>query len=105
MDLTEIPDRGLLLVSGQWHSAVFGLNTMTPHNAWNMGAPFLSADAPPNGEVLATYNFETFNVALWTLGESDLRARVCRVVGRDLTEEEWRQYVGEDLPYAPVCRS
>lgn len=105
LDLTEIPDRGLLLVSGQWHSAVFGLNTMTPHNAWNMGAPFLSADAPPNGEVLATYNFETFNVALWTLGESDLRARVCRVVGRDLTEEEWRQYVGEDLPYAPVCRS
>ncbi|MFI8288434.1 hypothetical protein ACIGBL_04725 [Streptomyces sp. NPDC085614] len=105
LDLTEIPGKGLLLVSGKSRSAVFGLNTMTPRDEWNMGAPFLSADAPPDGGVLATYNFSTFNVALWTLDESDLRARVCQVVGRDLTAEEWRQYVGEDVPYAPVCKS
>ncbi|MFG3041512.1 hypothetical protein ACGFYZ_31875 [Streptomyces sp. NPDC048330] len=106
MDLTEIPDRGLLLVSGQLHSAVFGLNTMTPRDAWTRGAPFQSADAAADGGVLATYSFATLNVALWTLGESDLRARVCRAVGRDLTEEEWRQYVDEDVvPYTPVCKS
>ncbi|WP_432752406.1 hypothetical protein ACE1OA_05745 [Streptomyces sp. JL2001] len=104
LDLTEIPGQGLLLVSGKSRSAVFGLNTMTPRDEWNMGSPFLSADAPPDGGVLATYNYWTFNVALWTLDESDLRARVCQVVGRDLTEEEWRQYVGEDIPYAPVCK-
>ncbi|MFG2868509.1 hypothetical protein [Streptomyces sp. NPDC048338] len=105
LDLTEIPGQGLLLVSGKSRSAVFGLNTMTPRDEWTMGAPFLSADAPADGGIMATYNYWTFNVALWNLEETDLRKRVCQVVGRDLTEEEWRQYVGGEVPYAPVCRS
>lgn len=102
-DLTEIPDRGQVLVSGENRSIVLDRSTLAIQDAWNQGAPFLSSDASADGKVLATYSYATFSVALWTLDEPDLRARVCRAVGRDLSREEWRQYVGPGLPYTPVC--
>lgn len=105
LDLTELPDRGQVLVSGESRSIVLDRRTLAPQEAWKHGAPFLSSDVSADGKTLATYNFVTFSIALWTLDEPDLRARVCRAVGRDLSPEEWRQYVSTDLPYTPVCRT
>jgi photosystem II stability/assembly factor-like uncharacterized protein len=34
--------------------------------------------------------------------ETDLLDRACQVLGRNLTQEEWRRYAG-DAPYEPVC--
>lgn len=103
-DLTEVPDRAQVLVSGRAHSVVLDRRTLAPREAWKHGAPFLSSDVPADGKVLATYSFATSTISLWTLEEPDLRQRVCRAVGRDLSRAEWRQYVGTDLPYTPVCR-
>ncbi|MCX4564660.1 hypothetical protein OHA02_52230 [Streptomyces phaeochromogenes] len=104
-DLTEVPDRDQVLVSGQFHSIVLDQRTLTPQDAWKQGAPFLSADAPADGGVLATYNPATFTIALWTLNEPDLRTRVCQAVGRELSLKEWQQYIGTDPPHTPVCPS
>ncbi|MGW4106655.1 hypothetical protein, partial [Streptomyces sp. NPDC004976] len=103
-DLTEVPDRAQVLVSGRAHSLTLDRRTFTAQEAWKHGAPFLSSDVPADGSVLATYSFATLTASLWTLEEPDLRARVCRAVGRDLSRTEWRQYVGTDLSYTPVCR-
>ncbi|MFD0208834.1 hypothetical protein ACFVH9_06825 [Streptomyces hirsutus] len=104
LDLTEVPDRAQVLVSGRAHSVVLDRRTFAAQEAWKHGAPFLSSDVPADGSVLATYSFATLTASLWTLKEPDLRAQVCRAVGRDLSRAEWRQYVGTDLPYTPVCR-
>ncbi|MFD6904726.1 hypothetical protein [Streptomyces sp. NPDC060077] len=103
-DLTEVPDRAQVLVSGRAHSLTLDRRTFSAQEAWKHGAPFLSSDVPADGSVLATYSFATLTASLWTLEEPDLRARVCRAVGRDLSRTEWRQYVGTDLSYTPVCR-
>ncbi|MFJ6072760.1 WD40 repeat domain-containing protein [Streptomyces sp. NPDC093065] len=104
-DLTEVPNRAQVLVSGKAHSIVLDRRSLDPQEAWKHGAPFLSSDVPADGKVLATYSFATLDASLWTLEDSDLRAQVCRAVGRDLSREEWRQYVGTDLSYRPVCRN
>ncbi|MEU2291280.1 hypothetical protein [Streptomyces bacillaris] len=102
-DLTEIPDRGHVLVSGENRSIVLDRRTLAPQEAWKQGAPFLSADVPKTEDVMATYSFAKFTVALWALKESDLRQRVCRAVGRELSREEWRRHIGGGVPYEPVC--
>ncbi|MET9977359.1 hypothetical protein ACFYOI_16920 [Streptomyces microflavus] len=105
LDLTELPDRGQVMVSGENRSIVLDRRTLAPQETWKHGAPFLSSDVSADGKTLATYNFATSSVALWTLDEPNLRARVCRAVGRELSREEWRQYVGTGVPYTPVCQA
>ncbi|MFD6549049.1 hypothetical protein [Streptomyces sp. NPDC058398] len=102
-DLTEVPDRGQVLVSGENHSVVFDRKTLTAQDTITQGAPFLSADAPADGKVLATYSFQNFTVALWILEDPDLRTQICRAIGRELSRKEWEHYVGSDRPYKPVC--
>jgi len=29
--------------------------------------------------------------------------RACSIANRNLTKPEWRQFVGDDLPYLPTC--
>jgi WD40 repeat protein/predicted GNAT superfamily acetyltransferase len=105
LDLTDLTDRGQVLVSGENRSIVLDRNTLAAQEAWKHGAPFLSSDVSADGKTLATYSFTSQNVTLWTLDEPNLRARVCRAVGRELSREEWRQYVGTGLPYSPVCQT
>ena len=39
----------------------------------------------------------------WSLRTDDLIDTACRIAGRDLTEQEWAQYVGEGAPYRQTC--
>jgi len=39
----------------------------------------------------------------WSLRTDDLIDTACGIVGRDLTEQEWAQYVGEGVDYRPTC--
>ena len=39
----------------------------------------------------------------WSLRTDDLISTACRIVDRDLTEQEWAQYVGEGVPYRATC--
>lgn len=103
LDLSEVPGQNQVLVSGRARSVTVDRRTLKLRAAWERGAPFLSSDASEDGGVMATYNFWTAGLVLWTLDEADLRKRVCALVGRDLTHEEWKRYVPAGQPYAPVC--
>lgn len=106
LDITEVPGFRQIIISGVRRSVVLDQVTRAPRaDAWAHGAPFESAAPSSDGRVLATYSTETSDLAMWTLDDPDLRARVCRAVGRDLTSEEWTTYVGSDLSYEPVCGS
>ncbi|MFI9012368.1 hypothetical protein ACIGNX_34525 [Actinosynnema sp. NPDC053489] len=103
-DVTEVPGLRQVLVSGRVYSMTLDQVTRSPlADSWSHGAPFLSAAASRDDRVLATLSDQTRDVTMWTLEQSDLRDRVCRAVGRDLTEEEWTKYVGTDQPYRSVC--
>jgi WD40 repeat protein len=54
----------------------------------------------PDGQVLATASGKT--TQLWLRRQEDLIAEACRRLDRNLTETEWRQYLGEE-PYRKTC--
>jgi WD40 repeat protein/tRNA A-37 threonylcarbamoyl transferase component Bud32/energy-coupling factor transporter ATP-binding protein EcfA2 len=39
----------------------------------------------------------------WSIRTDDMTAAACRIVGRDLTEQEWKQWVGDIVPYHATC--
>jgi len=41
----------------------------------------------------------------WSLRDDDMVDAACRIVGRDLTKQEWSLYVGERVPYRATCSS
>ncbi|HEU5242497.1 MAG TPA: WD40 repeat domain-containing protein, partial [Ornithinibacter sp.] len=61
------------------------------------GAPAFSAD----GSSLTLAGVEG-SVLTWSLDPRSWVATACRLAGRDLTEQEWRSYLGE-RPYERVC--
>lgn len=60
----------------------------------------------PDGSQLAIGNFANAGtISLWRVGEELAQRwedRACRIANRDLTAEEWQQYLG-DLPYQATC--
>jgi WD40 repeat protein len=55
----------------------------------------------PDGCRLAT-SCEDFQVRLWSWRTADLVAAACGRLPRNLTREEWREYLGNE-PYRPTC--
>jgi hypothetical protein len=55
----------------------------------------------PDGKYLATAD-EQDVVQTWFLRPADLIDEACRRLTRDLTKDEWQQFVA-DGPYAPTC--
>jgi hypothetical protein len=41
-------------------------------------------------------------VAVWDVGLRAWPSRACRIANRNLTQEEWAQYLG-DMPYHKTC--
>jgi WD40 repeat protein len=39
----------------------------------------------------------------WSLSDDALTETACRIVGRDLTEDEWAKYIGDSVPYRATC--
>ncbi|HIQ00688.1 MAG TPA: hypothetical protein EYH30_00910 [Anaerolineales bacterium] len=55
----------------------------------------------PDGRYLATAGGK--DVFILPLDQEELFARVCARLPRNLTEHEWQQYIGPDIPYHPTC--
>jgi WD40 repeat protein len=68
---------------------------------------FLQRDPPaliavsPDGKYLATAD-EQGVVYTWFLRPDDLIDEACRRLTRNLTQDEWREFVA-DGPYVPTC--
>jgi WD40 repeat protein len=56
----------------------------------------------PDGHTLASASSEN-TVKLWNISLESWKARACRAAGRNLTLEEWQQYMGGDRPYEKTC--
>jgi WD40 repeat protein len=66
---------------------------LTIHTDWVTSVAF-----SPDGTTLASSSFDE-TIILWNM---DWKALACRAAGRNLTAEEWRQYLG-DRPYELTC--
>jgi WD40 repeat protein len=58
----------------------------------------------PNGTLLASLERRTGRIVLWRLW-SEAADYLCTRVWRNLSMDEWRLYVGENIPYERTCPS
>ncbi len=56
----------------------------------------------PDARLLATSSDDK-TIILWNPDVAAARHRLCDMLGRDLTDDEWTTYLG-DRPQQPVCR-
>jgi WD40 repeat protein len=55
-----------------------------------------------DGQRLATASIDN-TAQIWLWRAEDLIAEACKRLPRNLTHQEWRQYVGEEVPYHATC--
>jgi WD40 repeat protein len=64
-------------------------------------SPILSIAVSPDAKYFATGDDEGM-VRTWFLRPGDLIAEACSRLTRNLTRDEWSQFIGSE-PYAPTC--
>ena len=69
---------------------------LTGHKAMVIGLAF-----SPDGKTLASVDVEG-TIVLWDVDIESWKSRACRIANRNLSCEEWRQYLGDE-PYQATC--
>ncbi|MEQ8472372.1 MAG: hypothetical protein RIC35_14360 [Marinoscillum sp.] len=67
------------------------------HNDWVMTACF----SPDSKRIIS--GSRDNSIRFWPVEHKELADRICQLVERNLTEDEWKEYVGESVPYAQTC--
>jgi WD40 repeat protein len=82
---------------------LWGIETRQPTGPPLQGFGLLvrSVTFSPNGKLLAVAN--GLDVRLWDVSLDSWMKRACRMANRNLTREEWRRYMGDDVPYRKTC--
>lgn len=76
---------------------------LIPAEIWPTGQNYVyGAAVDPSGDWAAVGMGDGW-LAFWSLRLQDWMADACRIANRELSEEEWRTYVGAEVPYQPVC--
>ncbi len=68
------------------------------HNDWVLTACF-----DPTGNQVISGSKDNY-IRFWPVSHSVLAKRICDLVDRDLTEAEWKEYIGEEIPYRTTCK-
>jgi hypothetical protein len=99
------PD-GQTLVSGSRDKTVrlwdLRQPTAVPTVLWGHQRVVWSVAFSPDGQTLAAGSLDQ-TIFIWIARTETLAEKICQQVWRNLTLDEWRQFVGEDLPYARTC--
>ncbi|HJR80786.1 MAG TPA: hypothetical protein VJ821_11985, partial [Anaerolineales bacterium] len=66
-------------------------------NAILNGSLFFSAD----GKTLISASMN--EVILWNVDPQSWIEKACNIAGRNLTQAEWQQFVGPNIPYHATC--
>jgi WD40 repeat protein len=56
----------------------------------------------PDGKTLASGSSDN-TIILWDVSFESWKDRACRIANRNLTREEWKQYIGDIEPYRATC--
>lgn len=58
----------------------------------------------PGGKTLASAGMkEDKTIILWDADVKSWMKKACAIANRNLTQEEWRRYMGDDVPYRKTC--
>ena len=65
-------------------------------------ATTMSMAFTPDGRRLVT-GHSYGKIALWDVDVEGWPRRACEIANRNFTHDEWKAFVGKDLPYRAVC--
>ncbi|MFT6867674.1 MAG: WD40 repeat protein [Cyclobacteriaceae bacterium] len=106
-DVEFSPDgKSLLTASRDGTARIWDINNtrklpfvLDDHNDWVMTCAYNK-----QGSQIITGSKDNY-IRIWQVDPSDLADRICELVQRNLTGEEWLEYVGENIPYQKTCPS
>jgi WD40 repeat protein len=95
------PDGAIVASAGEDGSVILW-NVTSGHEILSLRRRATRVAFSPTGLWLATAGGPDKRVSLWNVSIDTWADRACSIANRNLTCEEWRQYVA-DAPYQPVC--
>ena len=104
-DISFSPDNQLLLTTSRDKTArLWDLSdsrklpiVMDDHDDWVMTGSF-----DPSGRQVITGSKDEF-IRTWPINPQVLADRICSYLDRNMTTEEWNEFIGFDIPYEKTC--
>ncbi len=106
-DVDFSPDNELLLTASRdrtvrvWeiHNQQKLPLVLDDHEDWVMTAAF-----SPDGQKIISGSRDNY-IRFWTLDLQVLADRICGLIDREMTDDEWNNYIGQSIPKQPTCLS
>ncbi len=68
------------------------------HDSWVRTVAFNSS-----GNKLVSGSRQETRLRKWTTSPGEMASMICEKLSRNMTQSEWNQYIGEDIPYKESC--
>lgn len=98
-------DQTLLTASRDGTARIWDVNNnkrlpllLDDHMGWVMAATY-----SPDGSKVVTGSADKY-IRIFSTNHEALANRICEFVPRNLTEDEWREYIGAAIPYRATCQ-
>ena len=106
VDIAFCPDNKLLASASFdgsiriWDAQNFNLQPVVirEHGSWARTVAFNS-----KGDKLATGSRLEARLRVWTTDANEMASMICGKLTRNMTQSEWNQYIGDDIPYMESC--